>query len=471
MKLFLLRVPSWPIYLSIFVCAFVVRALVFHFYIQHEERYNQPDTPDYHFLGLQLAHGKGMTLSNGIPRFWRTPGYPAYLAAFFHYYASHNSSDVASTHAANLKALWIQICLCSLLPLILFALAQLLTGSLMLAYVAAFIALVHPGFVLASCFLLTDGIAQVLFALFLLYYFKNFLRQQCGCRYILAALVSLALFTWLRPMGQFIALVAIALLWLSRHTLQDKLKESFLFLLLFSVSVAPWYIRNYQLTGKIFFCPLFGLYFNVFNAPKIKSRVENIPLIEAHRQLQIEAIRETYKEMIELNKNNSPYIFVSEMIALKPAWPWISGYPGYFIYDWIVECLKTGFDLYSYQLVSLHNNCFKWDPLVEYLPEKVSEALYKKPLPFFFRLIAYLELLLNIILWLGIFAGTSTLFLDTTWREKYLRLWIACCVFIGTVCAQTGGFGYARLRLPIEPLIILLGLSFWFYWYQQKNVT
>jgi len=33
---------------------------------------------------------------------------------------------------------------------------------------------------------------------------------------------------------------------------------------------------------------------------------------------------------------------------------------------------------------------------------------------------------------------------------------------------MTGGFGYARLRLPVEALMIMLSLTTW-YWILKKN--
>jgi hypothetical protein len=58
--------------------------------------------------------------------------------------------------------------------------------------------------------------------------------------------------------------------------------------------------------------------------------------------------------------------------------------------------------LYAYQLVALTNNSFKSDPLVEFLPEKIADTLYRKPMPIGFRIIAWIELICNLLLWIGI---------------------------------------------------------------------
>ena len=124
-----------------------------------------------------------------------------------------------------------------------------------------------------------------------------------------------------------------------------------------------------------------------------------------------------------------------------------------------------------YQCVALYNNIFKWDPLVEYLPEKLAATLWTMPLPWGARILAYIELISELILWIGIFAGLFGLFFQH-WRRRFFSLWIPCGIMIGAVVCQTGGFGYARLRLPIEPLILILGIIFWLALYQtycKKN--
>jgi len=275
----------------------------------------------------------------------------------------------------------------------------------------------------------------------------------------------------MRPMGQFVALASLLVFCFFPISVKEKIKQALFFIVIFSLSISPWFIRNYQLTGKWFFCPLFGLYFNVFNAPKIRARVENIPHELAWKKQCQEAEQEVLKEYHQYAQTGNRQVVVNEMICMKPAIPWMVNYPHFFVYDWIVEVCKTTFDLYSYQFVSLYNNTFKWDPLVEYLGDKLRETLYGKDLPWYIRLIAYIEFLTEILLWIGIFAGLVLLAMPD-FRKKYLLIWIPCGILMGAVLCQTGGFGYARLRLPIEPLIIILGLVFWLYVYHllsKKN--
>ena len=466
MKNFLSKKPSPIVFLTMFLCALAVRALVFYTYVQHEERYCQSDSLGYHICAIDIARGNGMTDVTGKPHFWRTPGYPALLAPCYDLQQAPTYS-LAAHEDSIIFVLWIQIIFCSLLPILFYFIGYFLTHSTLLGYILAFIGIIHPGSVLASAFLLTDGPGQVFFSLFLMCFFRNFRfprSTQLPYLYLTVAALALSAYTWMRPMGQFVALGAAVIMLLAHYPWKENVKRTLYFLVIFFVSIMPWYVRNYNLTGKLFFCPLFGLYLNAFNAPKIKARVENIPLEQAHKALSLEAGYLNRDEIIKYAHDNSPYKVCHEQVCLRPAWPWITQYPGYFIYDWITEVTKTTFDLYSYQFVALHNNCFKWDPLIEYLPTKLAETLYTKPLPWYMRLIAYVELLFEVLVWLGIFVGLWLVMYSKKFRQSYANLWIPCGMMIGAAVVQTGGFGYARLRLPIEPLICLLGIMFW-YWF------
>lgn len=474
--------PKFIYFVYLIIVTFLVRSALFYFYVQHEERYCQPDSPDYYISALCLKYGYGMYRPDiQRPIFWRTPGYPWYLSFFYKKWGAP-TTDFAQNAPAHKKALWVQIFLCSLLPLLAFWLALVLTASYPVAWLTALISVVHPGFILASAYLLTDGLAMLFFVLFLIFYYRSFVLWLESSRppyniliNIAIAAVVLALYTWMRPMGQFIAIIAALLLLFSKNAWHKKITQSLFFLIIFFALLAPWFVRNYRLTGHYFFCPLFGLYFNVFNAPKILSRVDNIPLLEAHTKLTQAANYETFKETQRYQQAHSPYVVCGEMVCLKTALPLIKDHPWYFMYDWCVEVIKTTFDLYASQLVALANNCFKWDPLVEYLPEKIVGCLYAQPLSVFFRLIAWLELLFMMWLWFCIGAGIWCFLIvpcinsrqRVSGNFKYSALWLKTGIIIGAVVMQTGGFGYARLRLPIELLLIILALSFWF-WFKKS---
>ena len=128
-------------------------------------------------------------------------------------------------------------------------------------------------------------------------------------------------------------------------------------------------------------------------------------------------------------------------------------------------------------LVAFVKGCFFYDPIIEYLSEKIEDCIYKTPMPLFMRLNVYLELLYMLILWTGLFGGFWLFMLVPLWRRfttpKHINqlfgLWIKLSPMIAGILFMTGGFGYARLRLPIEPLMIILSLTFWYYILYKKK--
>jgi hypothetical protein len=285
------------------------------------------------------------------------------------------------------------------------------------------------------------------------------------------AALSLALYTWIRPNGQFTVLIGIVILLLGHCTLQIKLKKIALFALIFFAAIGGWYIRNYQLTNHLFFCPMLGPYLQSFCAPKILRRVAQQPLDRCVQYL-IKIVFAQVKEQEARLAKEAPHLFVSkELICLDVAIPWLIKYPWYFMYDWIKEVLKTTFDLYASQLVAMVNKTHTYDPLEEFLSEKIALCLYQQPMPLFMRLICWSEFLFSLWLWIGLFFGAWLFLLKPLFNKnqnskeiiKTQALWLKTGLLIGGMLIMTGGFGYARLRMPIDPLLFMLSLTFWYY--------
>jgi len=477
------QAPTYTQYTLVGIIALLIRSATLYWCIIPEMRYIQPDSSGYHIAAYLITHTNSMTCPSGRPIFWRTPGYPWFLSLF---YTDGNTDSSLQTHGTmHTNALWVQVIICSLLPWILFHLTYMLTKVYPIAWAIMLFSLIHTGFVLSSTLLLTDGLGTIFFTCFLYcilacIFSKTPLSRRHPYVVLCGAALSLSAFTWMRPMGQFVAIGTALLLLFSPVPWKQRIGYILFFLLLFFATLAPWFVRNYRLTESLFFCPLFGLYWNVFNAPKILARVENIPLQEAYDRLRYAAELNVREALLKHDPSQGTVI-CNEQICGKSAWPLIKDHPFYFTYDTIIEVMKTTFDLYAYQLIAIVNDCFRSDPLIEFLPEKIKDCLYQKPAPWSIRILAWTELIIEILLWIGIFAGLWSFVCYPYLYPQYFNrlyhygyIWLSAGFFIGLVVMQTGGFGYARLRLPIEPLILILGTTFW-WWYihnrQYKVLT
>ncbi len=464
--------PTYTSATILCLAALVVRALFFYCFMlqitSDHIHYHQADSNDYHVGALCIALGNGMsTPGNNQPMFWRTPGYPAFLALFYHWYGI-TSGDFNQNHPAQKAALWAQLILCCLIPLIILFLAHLLTGSWIVAWASAWISVFHIGFVLASTYLLTEGISMIFFYLFLIFFFKLLLDSSTSWfSTALSAMACLSIYTWIRPMGEFVGiLTTVILLFGSVGNWRTSIKKSLTFAAPFFASLCAWYWRNYTLTGEWFYCPLSGIYLNVFCAPKILRRTMNISLHDAWKYTQQAAHEEIKKAYYALQGTG---LYVSPLLSKKIAVPIIAAYPLYFIIDWLKESCKTAFDLYSYQLIAYAKCQFWFDPLEEFVTEKIGECLFLQPAPLWMRMIAWSELIYSLLIWIGLGAGIWTYAIQpfflhtplTDWQQRNRRIWIVAALLSASIIGMTGGFGYARLRLPVEPLMLILSIMGW----------
>ncbi len=478
--------PNRKNLLLLFIVAFLVRAAVFQCYVQYNQRYRQPDSMDYHNCAMSMMMGTGMHRPDTFtPIFWRTPGYPLFIAFFYNLFGITSPLFEQNTTAQK-AALWTQIAISSIIPLLIFVLIYFLTNILTIAWLTAWIFVFHIGTVLASTYLLTEALSLVFFFPFLIFFYKDWRiygEKKLGDSspwiwYTILAALCLGIVAWIRPMGEFVAiLTALLTLFLDNRSWKMKLKKIGLFILIFFLMTAPWYARNYRITGKIFFCPMFGPYLNSFCAPKILRDTTSMNLPQSIRYQYKKAKDAAQKD--EITAYRCKKRGCKEMSALKVALPVLKQHPWIFARDWIKEVIKTTLDLHSYQLVCFSKNSFMYDPLEEFLTVKWSECIYKQPMPLAMRLLVFLELIFEILKWVGLLLGAWLfLFIPLFKRfnvseqtKKICFLWIKVVPIIGAIVFMTGGFGYARLRLPIDPLMVMLSLTFWCIYLAKTSLS
>ena len=123
----------------------------------------------------------------------------------------------------------------------------MLTGTLAIAWITAWISVFHLGMIFSSTHLLTESLALLFFFPFLIFFYKNFKiwgekkEKQAipWVKNIILAALFLGLMAWIRPMGEFFAiLLPLLIITLGQASWKIKGKKIALFFFIFLWSPA-----------------------------------------------------------------------------------------------------------------------------------------------------------------------------------------------------------------------------------------
>ena len=214
------------------------------------------------------------------------------------------------------------------------------------------------------------------------------------------------------------------------------------------IPAGSWLLRNFLLTGHLFFHTLPGPHFINHVAVRLVAAGENIPYKDAQQKVYASLrIKETAQQQIAVNPLQE--IEITKLYE-QEALATIKRYPLQFLRIAIINCLKTTFGLYSSELL--------WIDAKGVLPSYdriglqsiVERYIFPKTNNRWIPLVIYFEILLLILSLIG------TLLAAIRYRKKLLSsqavLIIGCLFFfIGISFAC----GYARLRMTVEIFYLL----------------
>lgn len=423
-------------YLLIFTLGITIRILFFLLYFQYNPLMTSFDSKHYHELALSLANGKGYSDAQENPYFYRLPGYPLFLAACYKFF---NNSPI--------NALLIQAILSMLIPLLLFFLSSLLfPQQKIIQLCATFLAALHPGYIIYSGLMMSETIFVILFLLFTYFFFKLLIQQASWL--VLPCGLFLGMASLVRPVGHLLLPFIIFLTIFTAHSFKKKLAHSCLLFFSWLMPVSFWLIRNYQLTGMLFFHTLTGPHFLNHCGIKLLMKQEGISYLEAQAQAYQEINKLIAQKKILLHRplEKIEEATIMEAYTKKLMHKNSLATLTLFTINWV----KTIFGLYSSELLVIESG----GQLPSYdsessLPKKLYRFLVptaSQPIKFFI----YYEILFFIMILIGSFLGL--------WRiAKYnLLLTIVTMIFIASFIFLSLGCGFARMRLPIEHFFIML---------------
>jgi len=494
---------------ALFFISLFIRASVYYGYLGNENRYWQVDSNTYHLVAQGFADGKGIASPSGAPNFYRLPGYPIFIAVFYKLFG-----------ADPYKALWGQVVLASFIPLLMFFLSlAMFPRRRWLAYASGVGGAVHIGLVFYAGFFMTESLFLVLFLLFLLFFvraihlffcpekpevictqmcgdcvasfipdpmpmvpsFMQFYeriaqrskevckpRTVCSSTRVLQNLLTsgffLGLASLVRPVGHYLIWVVLVLIAVSVGTWRQKLKNGAVFFVAWLFPVLFWLVRNYMLLGHLFFHTLPGGHFLYLSATRVMMAADNITYTQARTKAaqDVHMLIREQEHKAGRSFNEIERCYVHEQLARH----YFLQHPLITAKIWLTDMVRTCLSLYSAEVVYLESgrksidyfaaNRTWWSLFERYLfPQTESSWV---------RALIYAEIVMFLLLLLGFLFGFIRVMLSLV-QQLFLAAdlcsWLRVLPFMGLFIVVALAGGYARMRLPIEPLLMILSLYGW----------
>lgn len=429
----------------VFALALFARMALFYSFLSKNDNYLVYfDSAQYQTLAQSLAQGKGCTTADGASNFYRLPGYPAFLAGCSKVF----DNSIQAT-------LLLQIIISCLIPLLMFCLTLVLfPQQFLLAKMVALIAVFHLGFLIYAGMLATESLFTIFFLFFLI-----FLSRK---RYLGSGLM-LGVASLIRPVGHFLLPVALVVIFITHENFAQKIKSVSFLIGGWLLIVVWWLGRNWLLTGMIFFHTLPGLHFLQYTTAKVVMELRNCSYVQARGALLDEWNVKIKDQEALLNRQLSEpeKCAIAEKITLF----YCKKRPFTVIKNCACEMIKTVFGLYSAQLIFADTQAWTdysksniWSKLKKYFYPKVNTWLLI-PLTWF-------EILYSFFLLIGFLGFCIRALCNKQLMYQVLPILLFIFVLIGLTCA----YGCARLRLPLEPLLVIGSLHWWLYFYQKFHL-
>ncbi len=449
----LLRIASQnKLFLSLlFLFSFSLNLAYLFFFTTKTSHFVCQDSSQYDSLAKQIYDNNGIVDANGQPAISRVPGYSFFLAGCYKIFGYNHE-----------RAMILQSFLASMIPVLTFLLSLILFPNvLLLAKISAYFMAMSNGLMLYASMVMSEVVFTVFFLLFLLFFILRlrlfcsggFKENASGKIFFLAGLF-LGIASLIRPVGHFLIIAALFLLLLSSFDLAKKLKYMVLLLVAWGLFVLPWLLRSYLLTGSILFHTMPGNHFLDFLALESISYARQWTFGETKVFLEKEVAKEYAVTKIPINEKNSAArdMYIKLAVAKK----YILMYPMQTIERCFANILKTIFGL---------NVSFVLHKLVKFpsyggktsFIEKIVFFLFPCTNDKFIWCIVYFELLWLIVLLLGFGGFLVQSFFNTIYLCNCLKI----LPFIAVMLFLSLGSGFARLRVPIEPLMIIFSMHFW----------
>lgn len=436
--------------LSLFACAVMLRLAVFIGYLAHENRYWQVDSHTYHQVATQLARGNGFINADGSAHFYRVPGYAFFLASCYRL-----CGEVKE------RALLMQVVISSFIPLIMYWVTLIFfPGNFLLARLVGIVITFHLGLVLYAGFMMTETLFIIFLLVGLGLLFKALMARRYALFLAFASGCMLGGASLIRPVGHYLMAVCFCVIAgrLFRWSwFRLMLVQGFGWLLV----VSGWLLRNYLLTGTIFFHTLPGGHFLYLSAARVAMQVHKVDyqqaraMLEQQMRAKIISCEQAYgRKLLEIESCHLHEQLAKHYFLLSPMRT---------LQCWMTDIIRASCSLYSAELLFIASgrSSVAYFDREHGLWTMVKRYLYPNTDSMWLRCLVYAEIIFYIFLLMG-FCRCLALAFFYQGAARVMVSQVMPFVALFIVIALAGG--YARMRLPIEPLMILVSSYGWLSW-------
>ena len=436
-----MNIRLWPSerILAIFLLALAFRGGLFFQILNHPEVVLQPDSRMYVSLAKGLAENGSLSYPERPGRLSadRTPGYPFFLALCL-------SVAGGSLLAVALTQVFIDSLTC---VLIYFFAERLWQGA---GFLSGILASLNLGMITYSHFILNDSLFLFVFTLFLVGLVRWLREPSWKGSALLGVVLGAA--TMIRPVITYLPLMLIPLL---TGALMFKHHEGFLpaagkallIGIMFVLCLAPWMMRNHLHYGRWNLTAQAGEHLLQYIVPFTRQYSRGVPFIEGMKQTS-EAFKEkAAKANLDLNQASpfevSDFQVQMAMDCLREepkaaiAKAWFSGMiknlfaPSIIDFSYLLEIDRPHF-FYTEGTTTLER---AWN--------------FVRGMKGWFGWAVMGSMVLLCLSRIVQVRGVIRLFRRKSWESLFMVL------IIGYFLVVSGPVGYAKYRLPFEPILII----------------
>jgi 4-amino-4-deoxy-L-arabinose transferase-like glycosyltransferase len=440
----------------LFIVALLVRIVAIAGYFQYNPCMLLYDAGHYHALAVRLTQGLGYVGADGASYFYRLPGYPLFLAACYNFFGEH-----------PIAALCVQAFVGALIPIILFFLTRLIfKDAPAVGYLAAFVCCVHTGYIIYAGLVMSETLFAFLFILFCLVFFHALENKgraiYQGLLFGIAGLI-LGLASLVRPVGIFVLLLGIGYIFFFYHRLvAEKILASVAISVGWLAVVGVWLLRNFLITGYLFFHTLSGPHFINHVAIKLEMAHEHCSYVQA-RDHVYHLVEQKIQEQV--TQKNRPLLEIEECLVMeKEAARYMAKNYCAALKLFCENIIKTACALYSSELlvIEAQGTLPNYEAGTCWI-NKVKKFLIPAGMSWLICWWIWYE----IFIWMLIALGCSGFLIASLGDKKRMKIVVQVIPFVVLFLGISLACGFARFRLPIEHFLIMLASKFWIDLYKK----